>query len=368
MGTGIRADRGCASAPLAMAILGLLAACAPAMRGPAPVVYGGANPPGSPVAAPTPGVVVVQPGQSLSIIARTYHLGWPALAAANHLTPPYRVKPGQQLVIPGAGVYAATPPPAVAVAALPPPAAPHVVPSREAAVATSPERPKAVATRPPPRMIPLDTPASLGEVPARGQKPLAVAAAEAPPHVAPGHSPGHSPGKSFDRPIPLDNPIGAVAAGTKPATPRTAAAGRGDFLWPVRGPIVEGFGAGPDGTRNEGINIAAPRNAPVRAADAGVVAYVGNELRGYGNLILIKHSRGWISAYAHCGAVLVKPGEKVRRGQIIARVGATGDVRTPQLHFELRRGKQAVDPRPLLGQPPAGMPATAGDGGRARPG
>ncbi len=366
MGTRIRADRGCASVPLALAILGLLAACAPDMRGPAPVVYGGANPPGPPgsPAAPAPGVVVVQPGQSLSIIARTYHLGWPALAAANHLTPPYRVKPGQQLVIPGAGVYAATPPPAVAVAALPPPVAPRVVPSHEAAVATSPEQPKPIATRPPPRMIPLDTPASLGEVPAQGKKPLAVAAAEAPPRVAPGQSPGHS----FDRPIPLDNPIGAAAARTKPAAPRTAATEPGDFLWPVRGPIVEGFGAGPDGTRNAGINIAAPRNAPVRAADAGVVAYVGNELRGYGNLILIRHPQGWISAYAHCGAVLVKPGEKVRRGQIIARVGATGDVRTPQLHFELRRGKKAVDPRPLLGQSHAGMPATAGDGGRARPG
>jgi murein DD-endopeptidase MepM/ murein hydrolase activator NlpD len=99
---------------------------------------------------------------------------------------------------------------------------------------------------------------------------------------------------------------------------------------------------------NDGINIGAPRGAPVQAADAGVVAYTGNELRGYGNLILIKHADGWISAYAHCDQLLVKRGDKVARGQVIARVGATGNVNEPQLHFELRHGRQAVDPREFL--------------------
>ena len=112
--------------------------------------------------------------------------------------------------------------------------------------------------------------------------------------------------------------------------------------------MLEGFGTGQDGTHNDGINIAAPRGAAVEATDGGIVAYAGNELRGYGNLMLVKHANGWISAYAHCDLVLVKTGQKVARGQVIARVGSTGNVSEPQLHFELRRGKQPVDPREYL--------------------
>ena len=108
------------------------------------------------------------------------------------------------------------------------------------------------------------------------------------------------------------------------------------------------YGSRSDGTHNDGINIAAPRGAAVQAADAGVVAYTGNELRGYGNLVLVKHASGWISAYAHCDSILVKRGERVGRGQVIARVGSTGNVSEPQLHFELRRGQHAVDPREFL--------------------
>jgi murein DD-endopeptidase MepM/ murein hydrolase activator NlpD len=345
MGTGYQGNRGRAAAPAVVALLGLLAACAPGPRVPAPIVYGnpnGGNPNGPPRAAlpASSGTVVVQPGQSLSLIAAQHHLSWPALAAANHLPPPYRLRPGQRLVLPAPGFYAAAPSMAaapVAVAALPPhPLTPP--PVRPRPLAALPERPKPPAPRPP-RVIALDSPQ--------------------PPHAA---APAPRSAGSFARPIPLDNPL---AGRQRPAAPRreAAAPATGGFMWPVRGPIVEGFGAGPDGTRNEGINIAAPRGAPVRAADAGVVAYVGNELRGYGNLILIKHPQGWISAYAHCGTVLVRRGERVRRGQIIARVGATGDVKEPQLHFELRHGKKAVDPRPLLG-----APARAAEAGPPRAG
>ena len=104
------------------------------------------------------------------------------------------------------------------------------------------------------------------------------------------------------------------------------------------------------GRRNDGINIAAPRGAPVRAVDGGIVAYAGNQLRGYGNLVLIKHPDGLISAYAHCEQLLVQRGEHVARGQVIAKVGETGGVAQPQLHFELRQGDRAVDPRRFLGQ------------------
>ncbi|MGA8552348.1 MAG: M23 family metallopeptidase, partial [Stellaceae bacterium] len=144
---------------------------------------------------------------------------------------------------------------------------------------------------------------------------------------------------------------GAMAAVEPPPAapfPGSATHRGGSFLWPVRGHVLEDYGAGPDGTHNDGINIAAPRGAPVQATDAGIVAYAGNELRGYGNLILIKHPNGWISAYAHCDLILVRTGQKVARGQVIARVGSTGNVSAPQLHFELRRGKHPVDPRDYL--------------------
>jgi murein DD-endopeptidase MepM/ murein hydrolase activator NlpD len=131
------------------------------------------------------------------------------------------------------------------------------------------------------------------------------------------------------------------------ATPAPAQSG-GAFLWPVRGRVLAAYGSKTDGTHNDGINIGAPKGAAVQAADAGVVAYTGNELRGYGNLILVKHPNGWISAYAHCDLILVKRGEKVVRGQVIARVGSTGNVGEPQLHFELRRGNHPVDPREFL--------------------
>jgi murein DD-endopeptidase MepM/ murein hydrolase activator NlpD len=141
-----------------------------------------------------------------------------------------------------------------------------------------------------------------------------------------------------------------------------AAGGPGSFVWPVRGRILEGFGPGPDGAHNDGINIAAPRGSPVQAVEGGVVAYAGNELRGYGNLILIKHPGGWISAYAHCDLILVRRGERVARGQVIARVGSTGNVSTPQLHFELRRGDKPVDPRAYLAPLPSAAADPAGSG------
>ncbi|MBM3542503.1 MAG: M23 family metallopeptidase, partial [Alphaproteobacteria bacterium] len=98
------------------------------------------------------------------------------------------------------------------------------------------------------------------------------------------------------------------------------------------------------GLRNDGINISAPRGTPVRAAEGGIVAYAGNELRGFGNLILVRHADGWVTAYAHTEDILVRRGERVERGQEIARVGRSGGVADPQLHFEIRKGGEPVDP------------------------
>ena len=124
------------------------------------------------------------------------------------------------------------------------------------------------------------------------------------------------------------------------------------FQWPVRGRVLSEFGSYPNGEKNNGINIATPDREPIRAAADGNVSYAGNELRGYGNLVLIKHDGGYITAYAHADHFVVDKGQYVQRGQVIGYVGTTGDVRAPQLHFEVRRGTHGetpVDPRPVLG-------------------
>ena len=120
------------------------------------------------------------------------------------------------------------------------------------------------------------------------------------------------------------------------------------FRWPVQGRIISEFGAKPDGGHNDGIDVAVPLGTSVKAAENGVVAYAGDELKGYGNLVLIRHSNNWVSAYAHNDEILVKRGDQVRRGQVIAKAGRTGQVAQPQLHFELRKGSRPVDPTKFM--------------------
>lgn len=120
------------------------------------------------------------------------------------------------------------------------------------------------------------------------------------------------------------------------------------FIWPVVGTVIESFGGMATGERNDGINIAAQRGAPIRASQSGTVSYAGNELRNYGNLILIKHDGGYITAYAHVESIAVARGQHVEQGEIIGTAGTTGDVQEPQLHFEIRRDSHPVDPKLLL--------------------
>lgn len=122
---------------------------------------------------------------------------------------------------------------------------------------------------------------------------------------------------------------------------QTASVSAGNFRWPARGRVIAGFGANGG---NEGINIAVPEGTPVKAAEAGTVTYAGSEVKGYGNLILVRHDNGFVSAYAHNGSLSVKRGEQVKRGQVIATSGQTGNVTSPQLHFEIRKGATPVDP------------------------
>jgi murein DD-endopeptidase MepM/ murein hydrolase activator NlpD len=152
---------------------------------------------------------------------------------------------------------------------------------------------------------------------------------------------GESPKKIVAQVKPMVRETVEVADGP------TAQAGF-NLRWPLKGKVISGFGNKPGGLKNEGINIAVPEGTSVRAADAGVVAYAGNELKGYGNLVLIRHPGGYVTAYAHAKELFVKRGDKVERGAVIAKAGQTGSVSSPQLHFEVRKGATALDPMKFM--------------------
>ena len=126
------------------------------------------------------------------------------------------------------------------------------------------------------------------------------------------------------------------------------ATGKVNFAWPVKGKVISSFGSKGGGVKNDGINIAAKKGTPIKSAEAGIVVYAGNELKGYGNLLLIRHEKNFMSAYAHADKLLVKTGDVVAKGDKIATVGTTGNVKQPQLHFEIRKKTKSVDPKKYL--------------------
>lgn len=245
----------------------------------------------------------VQAGDTAWSISQRFGIGVSDLVTANDLPPDGSVRFGQLLRIPGAA--------GASVASADGAGAPDARPAPPAGVAEAlakPERKTRVAA----------LPAEL----ARGAKTMTDAMPEA---AVP---------ESQDEVAAID--------------PGVATDGADGFRWPVRGRIIAGFGKQPDGARNDGINLAVPAGTPIKAAEQGTVIYAGNELQGYGNLVLVQHKDGWVSAYAHAEEILVKRGEGVKRGQVIARAGASGSVTQPQLHFELRKGSKPVDPLPHL--------------------
>ncbi len=122
----------------------------------------------------------------------------------------------------------------------------------------------------------------------------------------------------------------------------------GRFSWPVNGKVISSYGPKKGGLHNDGINIKAARGTPVRSAENGVVAYVGNELEGFGNLVLVRHENRYMSAYAHLDKAIVKKGQRLNKGDVLGKVGSTGGVDTPQLHFEIRKGTKALNPMKYL--------------------
>ncbi|WP_343868144.1 M23 family metallopeptidase, partial [Caenispirillum bisanense] len=161
---------------------------------------------------------------------------------------------------------------------------------------------------------------------------------------------------------PPGQQVGTAPAKPAPVGEPPARAG-GRFAWPVKGPVLAGYGPAGPGLHNDGINIAVPTGTPVKASENGVVVYAGNELKGFGNLLLLKHDGGWMTAYAHNSELLVPRGATVKKGDVIAKSGATGNVDRPQVHFELRKGTKAVDPTKYLEGSPSASLLPAGGGG-----
>lgn len=261
---------------------------------------------------------VVNRGDTLLGIARGEGVPMTDLAAANGLTPPYRIFPGQMLIVPGSNTAAT----AVRTAEAP------------TNLQGSSSRGNGTAEI---RSVSLDSPSTNPE------------AAESSPR-------GLTAARTGDSDV--------LPAAALP--PPLASSG---FMWPVGGTVTGPFGSDGNGLKNDGVNIAAPRGTPIVAAQNGTVTYAGENISGFGKLLLIRHDDGWSTAYAHSDVLLVKRGDRVARGQTIARVGSTGHVPSPQLHFEIRRDNKAVDPVAILKGPPPGHDPSqvAVQGGRPDP-
>lgn len=263
------------------------------------------------------GNVTVSKGDTLYSISRRYNVPIKDMINANHLSPPYTLYVGQKLKLP-AKQY-------------------HVVQRGESLYSISRQYNVDITTLS--KVNNLQTPYALSV----GQKLLLPASVSS---NASAFNTTSSASKQSSMSSPKQTVVKSTAA-TSSYTP-PAATRKTKFIWPVRGTVISGYGNLGSGRKNDGINIKAALGTAVVAADAGVVAYSGSELKGFGNLILIKHSDGWITAYAHNDKLLVRKGQKVTRGEKIATVGSTGSVTAPQLHFEVRVGKKAVNPRSYL--------------------
>jgi murein DD-endopeptidase MepM/ murein hydrolase activator NlpD len=326
------------------------------------------------------GYVVVK-GDSLTKVARKIGVEFATLARINGLKPPYVLHVGQRLTLPtGANVREAggsggdvIESPALSGSGGPQPGMPVESASQPAKIeatplAAPPPRPVATTTlAPPPKSeppaaaapsAPLDS--ASGPPGERETPPTAMRDRAAPPALTP--QPAAPPAPVAVAPPPSTPAEPAVAV--VPPAPRPADAP--DFIWPVHGPVLVPFGTIAKGQRNDGINIAVPKGTPVLAAGDGEVAYAGNELSGFGNMLLVKHTgTDYVTVYAHNEKLLVRRGDHVRRGQKIALSGDTGGVPQPQLLFELRKGVKPLDPQSLLPNElsPAVVPAAQQDPG-----
>jgi murein DD-endopeptidase MepM/ murein hydrolase activator NlpD len=304
--------------------------------------------------------ITVAPGETLETISRQHGVPVSAIMQANNITSPAMVHPGEHLVIPrrspSAGAYAppttriATTAPGMPVGAprtaLAPATGMHVVAPGETLHSIARLYGKSVMVLAKANNISPDTMVKAGErIIVPDVQPGSAVAPRTQASVVPPAGQNLAAAES-----PHSARVATPEAPAQESTIKTAepAGALPSFRWPVRGRIIASFGPTPNGLQNDGINLAVPEGTPVKAAEDGVVAYAGNELKGYGNLVLVRHANGFVTAYAHASDILVKRGETVKRGQVIAHSGQTGNVTSPQLHFEIRKGATPVDPSQYL--------------------
>jgi murein DD-endopeptidase MepM/ murein hydrolase activator NlpD len=289
-----------------------------ALLAPAPA----ATPTATADAAVGPGRYRVKAGDSLYAIARRHGVGHRDLQAANGITDPTKVRPGTILTIPPKGTRVSLRAESGGrKARLEPTATGAPAPAIETSPAAGHGKKHEHAVRPGVRAL---------------DGTLRNGAAESPPIA------------QKEASLPASARVSVPPKALERSTQKQAAASPGRFRWPVRGKIVAEFGPRPGGGHNDGINIAVSAGTAVHAVEEGEVTYADDKLRSYGNLIVIRHPNGLVTAYAHNAQLLVKRGDKVRRGQPIAKAGKTGDVTEPQLHFEVRQGATPVDPLPYM--------------------
>jgi len=296
---------------------------------------------------PTSYMVTVREGDTLAKIAERYRVPLNDVLAMNGIGDPNHLATGQQVQVPAYGLTGAAP---QYVAALNPvPAGPSTTPVYQAPAAApaygnNPYSGGAYSGATTPSHSGTASQSYSGSGIERSELPAPPATGAPQPLQPQTYTPpqSYAPQSSY---TPQASPS---AYSGVPVSPPAPALATGRFMWPVQGRVLSAFGAGINGERNDGINIAAPRGTPIHAAANGTVTYVGNELRGFGNLVLIRHEGGYVTAYAHADEISVARGDTIVAGQVIGRLGATGDVTEPQLHFEIREGTRPVNPLGLL--------------------
>ena len=299
--------------------------------------------------------ITVQPGDTIDGLVKRYGVPASAIAEANNIPNGTALRPGQKLVIPRYEATGSTTPRTAATAA---PATStgqhvHVVAPGETLMALSRKYQKPLAELAKANKIEPHTLVKVGDrivIPGvRGTqaalKPAATVAEQPKPAAAPKvvtvpAAPAATPSAAMVTPAAHEHEPAKAKADVTAGLPK--------FRWPVNGRVITAFGPKPSGQQNDGINVSVPEGTPIKAAEDGVVAYAGNELKTYGNLVLVRHSNGYVTAYAHASEIMVKRDDPVKRGQIIAKAGQTGNVAAPQLHFEIRKGSTPVDPAPFL--------------------
>ncbi len=292
-------------------------------------------------AAPIQDNAVVQPGDTVLSFATRNQVPVSGVIAVNNLTPPFMLKPGAKMKLPVKHTDVATPQTTqVASAKTDVTPAPVLKNLPKTTSAPTPVA-KAVVNKERAEQIPLPQPgkpAVVKQVP----QPIEIKVPEKPVAAESGLD---ARDKLEGKPrYKLSDSLENTAARPKSVSKVAVKTAESYFIWPVRGKVISVFGPKPGGLHNDGVNIAAPEGTPILAGLSGEVVYVGNELKGYGNLVIIKHDNGWLSAYAHQKNALVQKGQRVTQGQVIGYVGKTGNVEEPQLHFGIRDGKEAINP------------------------